>query len=791
IKADVEAIARMMCMQDVKPPLSIALFGQWGSGKSFFMTQLRKRVEKIKESVVLRGEEKAFYKDIIQIEFNAWHYVEANLWASLVSHMFETLKGASATAPGWEAQMQELLQRLSTVRQSKQKAEQELEAARAKAAEAQRSLMIKQNDAQLTQLALQKISRADVLRKTRLEPFVKEELNKAVKTLGLAPATESVENIAQTLIDAKRAATGMSAFLVTFWRSPGFALRLWFVSAAVLAPVLIPALMTLVRALLKTPAFDGQVKEVVAALGTVSALLVPLISTRKKAEDVLESLRKASAEFDKTVAEKRAELTKESEVAVVQAQAELQKAREAAEQAGKSVEAATKALEDASPMRALNIFIEERSASGDYRKSLGTLALVRQDFEKLSMLMRNARDFRAGKLRPGDDVTKEDIERLEKLPSIDRIILYIDDLDRCPPRQVIQVLQAIQLLLAFDLFVVVVGVDPRWISRSLLNYYPELLAEDNALLVDQAGKGEVVGDLLTRPQGTTNAAARPLDYLEKIFQIPFWIKPLGGQDAGLLIRGLVSTEESQDASRRTGANEKRQVGNVKTEASDGRAGGASGSVGGEEPGPAAGGSTVEKQVLLEVVASGKASGFASMKLSGAEVNFLSKFESLAGATPRAIKRFVNIYRLLRARVSKAGEKEFLGEYGKPREFEAVMYLLAMFNSTPSLAERFCAEMERLRDAQRDRPLSTGRPLAGEPLLDVIRQLETQTGLSEPEQAMLRSIRAYAEGFEQPRSSVDSYYRWHNVIARYSFVGQLPIKPKGEAPAENAAAPNLM
>ncbi len=47
------------------------------------------------------------------------------------------------------------------------------------------------------------------------------------------------------------------------------------------------------------------------------------------------------------------------------------------------------------------------------------------------------------------------------LPELNRIVLYIDDLDRCPPKRVVEVLQAVHLLLAFELFVVVVGVDAR------------------------------------------------------------------------------------------------------------------------------------------------------------------------------------------------------------------------------------------------------------------------------------------------------------------------------------------
>jgi len=50
ISADVDSIARVICMKQVTPALSIALFGNWGSGKSFFMRQVREKVRKIKEA---------------------------------------------------------------------------------------------------------------------------------------------------------------------------------------------------------------------------------------------------------------------------------------------------------------------------------------------------------------------------------------------------------------------------------------------------------------------------------------------------------------------------------------------------------------------------------------------------------------------------------------------------------------------------------------------------------------------------------------------------------------------
>ena len=102
IKPDVNALAMLIAAKDVRPPLSIGLFGDWGSGKSFFMGKLSDRVRKIADD--MKAGEKlqqnlAFYKNIEQVEFNAWHYSKGNLWASLVDHLFSTLstRGLSST----------------------------------------------------------------------------------------------------------------------------------------------------------------------------------------------------------------------------------------------------------------------------------------------------------------------------------------------------------------------------------------------------------------------------------------------------------------------------------------------------------------------------------------------------------------------------------------------------------------------------------------------------------------------------------------------------------------------
>ena len=103
---------------------------------------------------------------------------------------------------------------------------------------------------------------------------------------------------------------------------------------------------------------------------------------------------------------------------------------------------------------------------------------------------------------------------------IERIILYIDDLDRCHPDKVVEVLQAVHLLLAFNLFNVVVGVDARWLERSLRRQY--------------------VGRPGSRAAGTPDPFS-PQDYLEKIFQIPYALAPIDPTGFKNLIGGLVET----------------------------------------------------------------------------------------------------------------------------------------------------------------------------------------------------------------------------------------------------------
>src|SRR5262249_48385888 len=76
------AFASVIADDDVSPPLAIGLFGPWGSGKSAMINMIDAALGDIDTRAVF-DEEPRFCRGIVRVVFNAWHYAETNLWASL------------------------------------------------------------------------------------------------------------------------------------------------------------------------------------------------------------------------------------------------------------------------------------------------------------------------------------------------------------------------------------------------------------------------------------------------------------------------------------------------------------------------------------------------------------------------------------------------------------------------------------------------------------------------------------------------------------------------------------
>lgn len=287
----------------------------------------------------------------------------------------------------------------------------------------------------------------------------------------------------------------------------------------------------------------------------------------------------------------------------------------------------------------LGEFVAERVGSTDYRKLLGTAALIQRDFDVLSKLIEEQNDefLKTDKGDKPPDAT-----------TLNRIILYIDDLDRCEPERVIQVLQAVHLLLAFPLFVVVVAVDSRWLAHSLAEHYPALATS-------------VKTGATPSPDGDGSNHATPSDYLEKIFQVPFWIEPLAKGARKSLVRGLLQGNLAPATGR-------------------------------DDPLP-----DVEPLVFSDDSAAMVQAMFgrtgavrlqaAALSVTPDELAFLDELAPLLGDTPRSIKRFVNVYQLLCALPVPP-------DVGSPLYEEAAGFLLAITDGLPGLYDALYRELSK-------------------------------------------------------------------------------------------------
>ena len=338
--------------------------------------------------------------------------------------------------------------------------------------------------------------------------------------------------------------------------------------------------------------------------------------------------------------EKQAHAQREAESAVMEQELQKLRARQTeqerivAEQEAERVSLEALASGER-PNELLARFIEDRARGEGYRKHLGLVSLVRRDFQAMSDLMRDLRKEREAEAA-GRNERKTDHTTIE-LPPIDRIVLYVDDLDRCRHEQVVDMLEAVHLLLAFDLFVVVVGVDERWLRQSLRRAYP--------------------GQLANKHDGREPRAS-PADYLAKIFQIPIWIRPLSFGKQGNypdLLSDLIGDEVVITKDRID-----QEPGDIQQLAAVQRS---------DDRGNSAQLTPIDITIPPRMPASEETRDLVT--ISDKEFELMTKLSPLIELSPRAVKRFVNLYRLYRAGLS-GEERAQLVDDSSPR------YLFVMF-----------------------------------------------------------------------------------------------------------------
>jgi len=242
-----------------------------------------------------------------------------------------------------------------------------------------------------------------------------------------------------------------------------------------------------------------------------------------------------------------------------------------------------------------------------------------------------------------------------------RIVLFVDDLDRCPPDKVVEMLEALQLLVKTRLFVVVVALDMRYVTLALEKEYKGIL---------EAGR---------HPSG--------LDYLEKIIQLPYQLPPVDKQEAmGKYITAQMGKlKEDVDSEKNDGKNDDDGKPDVKIDENKN-----SNESSNEGPDVKAQEDVDnEKNVDGKTDESGKQKGkekngnavMVPILFTRDENKMLKDACSLADVSPRSIKRLVTVFKIMKI-IWHHEKRE-----PEPDLKRACVYLLAMCASKSNILLR--------------------------------------------------------------------------------------------------------
>jgi hypothetical protein len=126
-----------------------------------------------------------------------------------------------------------------------------------------------------------------------------------------------------------------------------------------------------------------------------------------------------------------------------------------------------------------------------------------------------------------------------------RIVVFIDDLDRCLPVNALQVLESMKLFFDLPGFVFVVGLDQGVIERSIEAKYQAGTPETPQLLIERSTDEDDLGTSALRRarRGDHRAPISGAEYIKKIFQVPFTLPRIGTNQLSELLDALRATPE--------------------------------------------------------------------------------------------------------------------------------------------------------------------------------------------------------------------------------------------------------
>ncbi|WP_172331988.1 P-loop NTPase fold protein [Mangrovicoccus sp. HB161399] len=599
---DARAVAELVCLKQ-SGALALGVFGDWGSGKSSFLNLLQKEIEGLAGAVGdAPAQERAaspFVGGVQPVHFNVWEYNDANLMLALANETLAQLRN-EALEKEIDDELQSALLDWRWERLDKRDAVRGAEAAVGKASEAidqatRDAAAAKARAAetaldQLGQLACNSPAAGNLLDRARSDParmsFV--SLLTDLDVLRAAPWSASL----------LLAGAGL-AVLVLLW--PGIA-------AQILPPALDTRLAWLASLLLPALPYLAKTAEIARTMATY-----------------VRALAQADADRERTIGA--------LQIAGERAALDLERSRHGLERLQERLDRfGSGTAEDR-----FGYFLRESRLARQLAGEAGLTRQVKAAFETLDRMIRDrpqgadagdallARTLLAdlGQARTvrGEEDPPEG-PRKDAAPVPERIVFYIDELDRCRAEQVVRMLEAVHLLLTFPNFAVVIAVDSRWLESALLAVFEKELSAregDRSITVHE--------------------------YIEKIVQVPIRLSqleyalPQDGHPASTyvtMVESLAGSSKVGETGTATG------TGGTEEQPAGTAHGGQGGAAPRVEPlaiEPSAGHATAADPRAAAIRAELEPEEIAGLSAMGA---------FLGGSSPRTVKRFVNVYRLFRA-----------------------------------------------------------------------------------------------------------------------------------------------
>lgn len=512
IETETRALADAISLKDMIPPVVVGILGGWGSGKSFALHLMEQRFREIQETQLTADQESPYVGHTYLVRFDAWVFAKSNLWASLMQKIFSDLnrqlglekilmragfdlqKGVSPwaildslSARDYTTLKSKLGQAtLKAVMEKHGKPDTEVLWTRLKEKREDVLKDIEDLETQKQSLASEyKKLKADV--ENQVEQEAQDSAWEAVRSQLTGMLGKGLEEAIKKKLPNQKAVSlkDLSSAIGT-WR------KIFRLGPA--TPFFILCIFSLLFwAFNHFDVFNQPFIKEFSLPTSFTALISGLFFNFSKATEWLEKKYKIFEESknailkDTGLRDKALNKLKETFPAALQAhldsisnEADLEKVYvQQLKQLDQQIKERRSEAGITGRCETLFDFVQDKVDSKFYDDQLGLLHQIQKDLQELTDAL---------------EYTDGDKSFPRGAP---RIILEIDDLDRCPPEQVVEVFEATQLLVKTKLFVVVLAMDVRYVTRALEKEYEGILTPDG------------------NPSG--------LDYIEKIIQIPYRI----------------------------------------------------------------------------------------------------------------------------------------------------------------------------------------------------------------------------------------------------------------------------